>query len=124
MNPNDIVKIKPTQSGWRDIVAHVDTFNDMMRTRNPSITVRISVPQADKDGYITGQFWCLMKYFDWQRGMAADLPFTDMQCCDEVARLKAEIARLNDDLVLAFVRLCVRHYRERRTNLKNQGADQ
>ena len=97
MSPNDIVKIKPTQAGWRDIIAYVDAFNDMVRSRNPAYQFRMSVPTADNEGYITGQFWCLMEYFDWQRGMAANLPFTDMQCCDEVARLKVEIERFNDD---------------------------
>lgn len=79
MNPNDTVKIKPTESGWREIVAHVDAFNAHMQQSHPNARYRMSVPSADVDGYITGQFWSLMQFFDWTKGAGAYCPFEDMQ---------------------------------------------
>lgn len=79
MNPNDIVRIKPTESGWSSIIKYVDDFNDNIRKRNPSARFRMSLPIADNSGYITGQFWCLMQYFDWQNPAGSENPFYDMQ---------------------------------------------
>ena len=82
MTPNDIVRIKPTDDGWRVIIKHVDALNDDLRKNHPNITYRAPVPIADAEGYIRGQFWSLMAYFDWSRGIGTDCPFHDMQLID------------------------------------------
>lgn len=79
MNPNDTVRIKPTESGWKSIVRYVDDFNENMRNLSPDARFRMRVPTPDASGYITGQFWCLMQYFDWQNPAGSDNPFYDMQ---------------------------------------------
>lgn len=79
MSPNDIVRIKPTESGWDSIVRHIDSFNDDIRRRSPGARFRLSVPVPDIDGYITGQFWCIMQYFDWKNPAGSENPFYDMQ---------------------------------------------
>lgn len=77
LNPNDTVRIKPTKEGWLKIVRYVDEFNDHMRKNRPNAIFKAKVPEADKDGYIEGQFWSLMKYFgDWSIG--SDINFSDM----------------------------------------------
>ena len=79
MTPNDIVYIKPTEGGWREIVAYVDNFNDHIRTTHPGSLYRIHVPVADKDGYIKGQFRSLMQYFNWSVGCGSDIHFHDLR---------------------------------------------
>ena len=76
MNPNDIVKIKPTEVGWQEIVESVDDTNAQLR-QYPHLTHRAEVPKADAEGYITGQFWHLMKNFSWSIGKG--VPFTDLR---------------------------------------------
>lgn len=76
---NDVVSIKPTEAGWKQIVGNVDRTNDRIR-QNPRFLVRVSVPKVDADGYISGQFWALMKYFDWEEcDPGGDVPFSDMR---------------------------------------------
>lgn len=79
MNPNDIVRIKPTESGWESIVKYTDNFNDDIRKRSPGARFRMSIPEPDEDGYISGQFWSIMQYFDWQNPAGSESPFCDMQ---------------------------------------------
>lgn len=79
MNPNDNVRIKPTDSGWQQIVRYVDTFNDNMRKTYPRSKYRMSVPTPDDEGYISDQFWSLMMYFEWKNSCGMELPFVDMQ---------------------------------------------
>ena len=60
---NDSVSIKPTDAGWQQIVGNVDRMNDRIR-QTPRRLLRISIPESDADGYISGQFWYLMQMFD------------------------------------------------------------
>lgn len=79
MNPNDTVKIKPTEEGWRQIVNHVDEENDKLKM-HPKVRHRMAVPVPDADGYISGQFWSLMRFFDWTVCLSrGDVLFHDMQ---------------------------------------------
>jgi len=78
MNPNDIVEIKPTEAGWQEILKSIDETNDDLR-KNPRVKFRLSVPKADKDGYIRGQFWLLMEYFNWQQSIGGDVHFSDLR---------------------------------------------
>jgi len=82
MSPNDVVKIKPTDQGWYVIEAYVDNFNVRLQRENPKVTHRMQIPTPDSDGYITDQFWCLMKYFRWDRCWGSDIHFSDMQIKD------------------------------------------
>jgi hypothetical protein len=80
MNPNDIVEIKPTDGGWQEIIKYVDETNDRLRQKYPRIRHRMSVPTADAEGYIRGQFWSLMQFFDWTGGHAGrDIHFSDLR---------------------------------------------
>ena len=76
MNPNDRVKVKPTKSGWQEIIAYVNAWNESIKHR---YDYQMRMPTTDKDGYITGQFWSLMVYFDWKKTTGSELPFSDMQ---------------------------------------------
>ena len=78
MTPNDIVRIRPTSDGWAQITRYVDKFNKEL-LENRSCRFQMSIPQMDESGYIEGQFWCLMQYFDWSRGLGGELQFTDMK---------------------------------------------
>ena len=79
MNPNDIVEIKPTDEGWLEIIKYVDATNDRLR-KHPRVRHRMSVPVPDSDGYIRGQFWSLMQFFDWSGSHAGrDIHFWDMR---------------------------------------------
>jgi hypothetical protein len=79
MTPNDIVEIKPTEEGWLEIVKYVDETNDRLR-RHPRLRHRMSVPVADSAGYIRGQFWSLMQFFDWTGSQAGrDIHFYDLR---------------------------------------------
>lgn len=79
MTPNDIVMIKPTDDGWREIIKYVDETNDHLR-QYPRLRHRMSVPVADAEGYISGQFWSLMQFFDWTGIHAGrDIYFYDMR---------------------------------------------
>ena len=77
MTPNDTVEIKPTEAGWHEIVRFVDETNDRLR-QYQNLRHRMSVPKPDEDGYIRGQFWHLMQFFDWTRGIG-DIHFYDMR---------------------------------------------
>jgi hypothetical protein len=79
MSPNDFVKIKPTERGWEMIIKYVDEFNDHIKANHPKAQFRLSVPKADQDGYIREQFWSLMGYFNWNKGIGQDLPFSDLK---------------------------------------------
>ena len=93
MNPNDTVKIKPTEEGWRQIVKYVDEANDKLKM-HPKVRHRMAVPVPDAEGYISGQFWALMQYFDWNSVLAAgDILFHDMQIPPKHARRAEHIAR-------------------------------
>jgi len=48
MNPNEIVIIKPTELGWKEIRAWIESQN---KAGNPR-----ELPMADKAGFIKGQF--------------------------------------------------------------------
>jgi hypothetical protein len=76
-NPNDFVEIKPSKSGWRSIIKYTDAFNASVAARNPDCTFRMTIPKANAEGYILGQFWCLMQYFDWS--ICGDIPFDDLR---------------------------------------------
>jgi hypothetical protein len=79
MNPNDTVKIKPTDEGWRQIVKYVDEANDKLKM-HPKVRHRMAVPVPDAEGYISDQFYSLMQYFDWNSVLAAgDVLLHDMQ---------------------------------------------
>ena len=100
---NEVISIKPTDAGWRQIVGDVDRKNDRLR-QDPRCIVRISVPKVDADGYISGQFWALMKYFDWEEcDPGGDMPFSDLRILlppekqwtvEEIRRLRAKTNRL------------------------------
>jgi hypothetical protein len=79
MKPNDRIKIKPTESGWREIVTYVEAFNEYMQKNRPEASFRMSAPNPDDAGYIEGPFWLLMQFFDWSTGAGAECPFEDMQ---------------------------------------------
>lgn len=78
INPNDIVEIRPTEEGWIEIVKYVDATNDQLR-QNKRVRHRMSVPTPDADGYIRGQFWMLMQFFDWTGRLGSDIHFHDMR---------------------------------------------
>lgn len=78
LNPNDRVRVKPTETGWQQIMAHVDAFNDHIRQSKPNLKYRMSLPVADADGYIKDQFWRIMQFFDWSRGLGSECPFSDL----------------------------------------------
>lgn len=79
MTPNDIVEIQPTEEGWLEIVKYVDETNDRLR-KNPRLRHRMSVPTPNADGYIRGQFWALMQFFDWTGCHAGrDIHFYDLR---------------------------------------------
>ena len=79
MNPNDIVLIKPTDEGWLEIIKYVDETNERLR-QYERLRNRMSVPVPDADGYIRGQFWSLMQFFDWTGCHAGrDIHFYDMK---------------------------------------------
>jgi hypothetical protein len=61
--PNDFVRVKPTEAGWRAIRKYYESINR-------------GQPIPDKDGYIKGQFWSIMQYFEWKMGR--DNNFEDM----------------------------------------------
>ena len=71
---NDIVKINPTEKGWRQIVRHVDQANENIKSFL-QVRYRMSVPVPDADGYISGQFWSLMQLFDWTKCLAGGWVF-------------------------------------------------
>ncbi len=71
---NDIVQIKPTEEGWKQIVRHVDQFNENIKSF-PQVRFRMSVPCPDAEGYISGQFWSLMQLFDWTKCLAGGWVF-------------------------------------------------
>jgi hypothetical protein len=102
MHPNDVVYIKPTDNGWREIVEYVDNFNDHVRMKHPTSHCRMSIPIADNEGYIKGQFWSLMQYFDWSAGMGSDIHFYDLrpklqdQSAASAARLHPVVGPLSD----------------------------
>ena len=76
---NDVVSIKPTEAGWKQIVSNVDRINERIR-RNPRCLTRISIPASDTDGYISGPFWHLMQMFDWPECVNnCDVFFSDMR---------------------------------------------
>lgn len=77
MNANGLARIKPTPEGWQAISKYIDSCNKEYEARG--VTFRTTAPVANKDGYITGQFWCLMQYFDWHKGIAQPMPFSDIQ---------------------------------------------
>jgi hypothetical protein len=79
VTPNDFVRIKPTEAGWKAIQASVDESNAYMQGWEPHTAFRFELPVADSDGYIRNQFWALMVYFDWALG--SDAPFSDLQIC-------------------------------------------
>jgi hypothetical protein len=79
MNPNDTVKIKPTEEGWRQIVKYVDEANEKLKM-HPKLRHRMAVPVPDAEGYISNQFYSLMQYFDWNSVLSrGDILFHDMQ---------------------------------------------
>ena len=71
---NDIVQLKPTEEGWRQIVKHVDQFNENIKSFL-QVRFRMSVPVPDAEGYISGQFWSLMQLFDWTKCLAGGWVF-------------------------------------------------
>ena len=76
---NDGVSIKPTDAGWKQIVSNVDHANDRIR-QNPRSLTRIPIPEPDADGYIFGQFWHLMRMFNWPKCVnGCDVFFSDMR---------------------------------------------
>lgn len=76
---NDKVSIKPTDAGWKQIVGNVDRMNDRIR-QNPRCLTRMSIPEADADGYISGPFWYLMQMFDLAECVnGCDVFFSDMR---------------------------------------------
>ena len=77
IHPNDIVLLKPTTSGWGEIELFIRRADDYMRRAFPRIKHRLSVPEADDDGYISGEFWYLMQMFNWGTNRG-DIPFTDL----------------------------------------------
>lgn len=80
ININDRVRLKPTETGWRMILKTIDDFNAGMSRRSPYVRFREQVPAVDDGGRITGQFWCLMRYFEhasWCAG--AEPPFNDLE---------------------------------------------
>jgi hypothetical protein len=79
MTPNDIVEIKPTEEGWLEIVKYVDETNDRLR-KKPRLRYRMRVPTPDADGYIRGQFWTLMQFFNWAGShLGGDIYFHDLR---------------------------------------------
>ena len=76
---NDTVSIKPTDAGWKQIVGNVDRTNDMIR-QHPRCLARMSIPECDADGYISGPFWCLMQMFDLAECVnGCDVLFSDLR---------------------------------------------
>ena len=76
---NDTVSIKPTDAGWAQIVGNVDRMNDRIRQNSRCLT-RISIPESDADGYISGPFWYLMQMFDLTECVnGCDVFFSDMR---------------------------------------------
>jgi len=71
---NDIVQLKPTEEGWKQIVRHVDQFNENIKSFL-QVRFRMSVPVPDAEGYISDQFWSLMQLFDWTKCLAGGLVF-------------------------------------------------
>lgn len=81
INMNDRVKLKPTRAGWEEINRSVQRFNEKMIAAGKSF--RVWGPDEDCDGYIEGQFWSLMRDFDWENVHAGgDVFFTDLQRVD------------------------------------------
>jgi len=74
LTSNDIVQIKPTEEGWRQIVRHVDETNNNIKSFL-NITFRVGVPIPDAEGYISGPFWSLMQFFDWTKCLAGGWVF-------------------------------------------------
>ena len=76
---NDTVSIKPTDAGWKQIVGNVNHANDRIR-QNPRCLTRISIPESDADGYISGPFWYLMQMFDLAECVnGCDVVFSDLR---------------------------------------------
>ena len=76
---NDSVSIKPTDAGWQQIVGNVDRMNDRIR-QTPRRLLRISIPESDADGYISGPFWYLMQMFDLSECViGCDAVFSDLR---------------------------------------------
>ena len=76
---NDSVSIKPTDAGWQQIVGNVDRMNDRIR-QTPRRLLRISIPESDADGYISGPFWYLMQMFDLAECViGCDAVFSDLR---------------------------------------------
>jgi hypothetical protein len=102
IHPNAIVKLKPTDAGWREITALTMDLNAHIAAAHPNHAMRIAMPEADVDGYITGHFWSLMAFFDWSRGAVGECPFEDLRPANpevpEVASLKAKVAELEKAL--------------------------
>jgi hypothetical protein len=74
--PNDFVRVKPTEAGWKAIRKHYDNLNKGFSLRGVAQPQFFKVPIPDKDGYIKDQFWCVMQYFEWSIGR--DNNFEDM----------------------------------------------
>jgi hypothetical protein len=79
LTPNDYVEIKPTESGWESIVKYVDNFNAHLQKTQPKLKFRMSIPKENSEGYIRGQFWDLMGYFDWTKAIGSACPFSDLR---------------------------------------------
>ncbi len=63
INPNDIVYILPTKAGWTKIRRHHHETNAGYFQRGID---HFSCPPKPNDlGFIRGQFWSLMQYFDF-----------------------------------------------------------
>lgn len=78
-SPNDQIRVRLTEHGKQLVVQWVDKFNDHIRANRPGSTFRVSVPRWDSDGWITGQFWDIMGYFDGSWSAGSVLPFSELE---------------------------------------------
>jgi hypothetical protein len=78
IHPNDRVMLKPTSAGVALIKASVDKTNALIADRSRVQGTGIEYPVPDEDGYIYGQYWCLMSKFN-ETGWGGDVLFTDLK---------------------------------------------
>lgn len=77
INPNDIVKVKLTESGRRVVLKrHHETCISLLDSTYT--TVDLEPPEIDPDGWLTGSFWSIMSNFNdcWAMGLIP--PFSEL----------------------------------------------
>ena len=78
INPNDIVRVKLTETGKLLLVEDVDQANDNLRQKTHCL-FRVKVPEWDGEGWCCGHFHEFLHILGPHFTMGREMPFTELE---------------------------------------------